>query len=326
MSIATLAVLLVGAIPPEAAFPREDPAPAVRAEKILVPGSRVRLAPPAGHEAGRGFLGYQWPDSAASLIVLEMPGPCAEVVRGFDEKGLAKGGMKLIEASDARIDGRDARLFLVSQESHGIRFRKWIAIFGDAQRTVMLNAVFPEELAGGLPAALKAALLAAAWDPTLEVDPFAVLPWTLARPEGLRFAGNIGTSLLYTEDGEVVQKDKPASARIVVSPSMGVVDVANARTFAEKRVRALPFGQDLEVESSVDFAAGGRKGWEIVAKARIGKDGPELLVHQVLLVGEGEYHLFVAECGRAQRDTWLPRFRACAASWKLKDAPPAEPK
>jgi len=320
------AAILTLALPSGTTVRREDPAPAARSGHVLVPGTRVRLTPPAGHEKGRGFLGYQWPESAGSLMVLEMPGPYLEVWKGFDAKGLARGGMTLVEASDVKIGGRDGRLVLVTQESQGTRFKKWIAVFGDAKRTVMLNAIFPEELAGDLPAALKACVLAAEWDPTLEVDPFAPLPWTLTRPEGLLFAGNMGTALLYTEDGEVVQKEKPAAARLMISPSMGEVEVGDPRAFAEKRIRQLPFGKTLELESSVAFEAGGRKGWEIVAKARHDKAPVDLLVHQVLLVGEGEYHLFVSQCGRDQRDIWLPRFKACAASWKLKEAPAEAPK
>src|SRR5690606_14791482 len=73
MIVTLVAALLPLALPCETAAPREDPTPAARAGHVLVPGTRVRLAPPAGHEAGRGFLGYQWPESATSLMVLEMP-------------------------------------------------------------------------------------------------------------------------------------------------------------------------------------------------------------------------------------------------------------
>lgn len=326
MLLVLVSALLALARSPAAAFAREDPAPTPASTLVLVPGTRVRLAPPAGHEPGRGFLGYQWPESAASLIVIEIPGPYAEVAKGFDAKGLAKSGMKLLQASDVKIHGREARLVFASQESQGIRFRKWAAIFGDEKRSVVLNAVFPEELEASLSAPMKAALLGAEWDPTLEVDPFAPLPWTLTKPEGLRFAGSMGTTLSYTEDGKMVQKDKPASARLMVSPSMGEVEVGDARAFAEKRLRQLPLGKSVSIESSVAFEAGGRKGWEVVAKARHDKEPVDLLVYQVLLVGEGEYHLFVSQCGIERRDTWLPRFRACAASWKLKEVKPVEAK
>lgn len=326
MILALCAALTCLGSSPGIAVRVEDPAPAPKTARVLVPGTRIRLEPPAGHEPGRGFLGYQWSESAASLIVVEMPGAYAEVARGFDAKAIEKGGMKLVSATDAKISGRDARLVHTTQESQGIRFEKWIAIYGDDKRSVLLNAVYPEELAGTFSAPMKAALLGSEWDPDLEVDPFAPLPWTIAKPEGLRFAGNMGTTLAYTEDGEFVQKGKGGAARILVSPSMGEVQVGDARAFAEKRLAQLPLGKNAAIESSTAFEAGGRTGWEIVAKARDEKEAVDLLVHQVLLVGEGEYHLFVSQCGLDRRETWLPRFRACASSWKLKEAPQDAPK
>lgn len=325
LSMLAVAILTL-ALPPESDVRRDETAPAARAEHVLVPGTRVRLTPPAGHEAGRGFLGYQWPESGSSLMVFEMPGSYVEVVKGFDARGLAKGGMKFVEASAAKFGDHEGRIVLVTQELQGTRFQKWIAIFGDAKRTVLLNAIYPAELAGDLPAALKACILAAEWDPNLEIDPFAALPWTLTRPEGLRFAGNVGAMLLYTEDGEIVQKEKPAAARLMVAPSAGEVEVGDPRSFAEERIRQLPFGKSVEIQSSSAFEAGGRKGWEIVAKARLDTERVDILVHQVLLVGEGEYHMFVSHCGHDQRDIWLPRFRAGAASWKLKKVPVETPK
>lgn len=302
----------------------EDPKPApVAPPKVeLVPGTRVKLLAPAGHEPGRGFLGYSWPENGASLIVMEMPGPYAETAKGMDEKGLARGGMKLIEGADAKLCGRDGRLLFVSQGSQGIDFRKWLALCGDEKRTLLLVAVFPAELESELSASFKSALLGAEWDLALEIDPFAVLPWSTARPEGLRFAGNLGTSLLYTEDGEIVQKDKPASARVAISPSAGEVRIDDLRKFTENRARQLPYvGKQLEFESSTAFDVGGRRGWELVGKAKHEKEALDLLVHVVILAAQDEYVMFANQTTLEKRDVWLPRFRACAKSWKLKEAP-----
>lgn len=317
MSLALTCLLLLAA-PSSSVLRLEEPVPAKKEQRSVVPGTRVRLIPPAGHAAGRGFLGYQWEDSAASLMVMEMPGDFATTVAGFDEKGLAKGGMKLLETSSVKLEGRDARLFLVSQTSQGIAFKKWMVVTGDAKRTVLMTASFPEELEGELPQALKQALLGAEWDPKLEVDPFAPLTWTIATPQGLRFAGNLGTSLIYTEDGEMVQKDKPAVARLSVSPSMGTVEVGDIQSFAEKRWKQLPYGKGFAWEGSQAFESPLRKGWEIVGKYTDPKQGIAIQVQQLILVGEGEYHIFVGQCAGAQAETWLPRWRECAKSWKPK--------
>lgn len=303
--------------PSPAPTPFEKPAPE------LVPGTRVRLAPPPEHEPGRGFLGYSWPELGASLIVIEMPGPYAEVVAGFDAAGLEKGGMKVVEAREAKVCGRAGKLVLATQESQGMRFMKWLALCGDEKRTLMLNAVFPEQFGEHLSPLFEATLLGAEWDPKLVVDPFAPLPWTLSAPKGLRFAGNLGTTLAYTEDGEFVQKERPKAATFMVSPSMGEANVGDRKRFAEMRVRGLPVGKGLAIESSLDFPIDGAQGWEIVATARK-TDDVTIAVHQVIVVREGEYLVFVGQCGVETRDTWLPRFRASVASWKPKPEPPDE--
>lgn len=293
-------------------------------ERRVVPGTRVSLTPPAGHAPGSGFFGYQWADSGVSLIVAELRAPSAEMVAGFDAENLAKQGMTLLEAVDAKFGQHKGKLVHATQRANGVLYEKWLAVFGDEKRTVLITLNLPDALDDELAAKFKAAVQGAVWDPTLQVDPFALLPWTIARPQGLEFATNIGPTLLFTEDGEPVQKDKPASARLIVGPSAGEAKIADARAFAESRARKLPGMADLEFESSVEFAAGGRTGWELVARATDRDSGQELLIHQVLLVGKSDYVLFVGQCAREQRETWLPRLRACAASWKLK--PPPEQK
>ena len=301
----------------------EDPKPA----PVLVPGTRVRLAPPPGHEPGRGFLGYFWPEKSASLIVLEMPGAYAETAKGFDKAGLERGGMKLIERKETKVCGLDGLLVYASQDANGEPYRKWVALCGNDKRTVLLNAVFPAGNEAELSPVFRAVLLSAEWDPTLEVDPFAILPWTMTTPEGLRFGGSVGQTLIYTQSGELSrEKGRGAEPVMIVSPSMGKVDVGDARAFAEKRVRQLPGFQKLEILRSEAFAAGGRTGWELTAKARHAQDQIDVSVYQVLLVGQDEYWLAVGTVGFEKGEEWVPRFRASAKSWQPKEAEKPAPK
>jgi hypothetical protein len=284
----------------------------------LVPGTRVRLAAPPGHVQGAGFHGYSWPETGASLIVIEMPGPYAEVKKGFDKKGLESGGMKLIERKETKICGRAGVLVFAAQDSQGKAYRKWVAVSGDQQRSVLLNAVFPADQEKALSATFEAVLLGAEWDPKLEIDPFEVLPWTVEAPEGLRFAGNVGTAFAFTDDGELVQKGRPGSPRLTISPSIGVASVEDARGFAEKRVRELPGLDKIEIARSEPFEAGSLRGWEIVGKARDPKLKGDVCTHQILLVGAEEYFLFVGQVRAEDGDQWVPRFRASAKSWQRK--------
>jgi len=322
-----LVAFAAGSLAPVARFQDPAPPPAPAPVRALVRGTRVRLAAQPGHEPGRGFLGYSWPETNASLIVLEMPGPYAEVVQGFDKNAIERGGMKLIEREETKVCGRDGLLVYASQEANAQPYRKWVALCGEGQRSVLLNAVYPAEHEAELKPLFRAVLLAAEWDPTLEVDPFAILPWTIATPEGLRFGGAVGQTLMYTLTGELSrEKGRGAEPVMIVSPSMGEAQVKEARTFAELRVRQLPGLQKLEILRSEPFEAGGRAGWEVTAKALHAQDQIEVCVYQVMLVGPGEYWLAVGTVGFDQADPWVPRFRSSARSWKLKAEPAPTPK
>ncbi len=325
-----LVAFAAGPHPPAVWFQDPPPAPAPAPPHVpgraLVPGTRVRLAAPPGHEPGRGFLGYFWPEKRASLIVLEMPGPYAEAAQGFDKAGLERSGMKLIERKETKVCGRDGLLVYASQDANGQPYRKWVALCGDEKRSVLLNAVYPAEHESELSQTFRAVLLAAEWDPTLEVDPFAILPWTIATPEGLRFGGSVGQTLMYTQSGELSrEKGRGAEPVMIVSPSMGEAQVKDARAFAEQRVRQLPGLQKVEVLHSAPFEAGGRTGWELTVKARHAQDRIDVCAFQVLLVGPDEYWLAVGTVGFDKCEEWVPRFRASAMSWKLKAEPEPKP-
>lgn len=314
MLVVLSVLLLLGTSGPVSA--REDPAPSRKSERPLVPGTRVRLSPPPGHEPGQGFHGYQWPDLGASIVVLELPGPYAEASAGMNEKGLRRAGMKLIDRKETRVCSRDGLLLLVSQEREGTVYRKWLTVCGDEKRALILTAVFPETRAPEISETFRKVLLGAEWDPALEIDPFAVLDWTIDAPRGLRFAGNLGQALSFTEDGVLVQKGKPEAPLFIVSPSIGAAPVEDARVFAEKRLRQMPNLKAIRIERSEAFSAGGLSGWEIVARARHSTADLELALHQVLLVrGEG-YLLFVGQVDVAREKEWIERFRAACASWK----------
>jgi hypothetical protein len=322
LSLAAASSLVFTPLPVRGAEPRQAPPVAIAADEKLVriPGTRVRMAVPAGHEHGQGFHGYQWPRTSSSIMVMEMPAPYAEATSGFNAEELARRGMQLIELSTARICGRDGKLLLIAQEAQGIEFKKWIAVCGDADRTLMLHATFPELFERQVSAPLKAALLGARWDPTLELDPLEALDWTLAAPEGLRFALEMGGMLLFTETGEDVQKDGRL-ALLTAGTSMGQPGAIIPRFTTERRARELPYdAATFAIVSSTQFEHASRAGWEVVARAT-DDEGVELVVLVVMLFEGGRYALVHGQAPLAAQDVWLPRLRASARSWKEKPAP-----
>lgn len=325
-----LALCLSNAAPLAALTPHAPPAaqdPAAPQERILVPGTRVRIAPPPGHAAALGHLGFTWPDSGSSLALTELPTPYAESLKSFTAEILAKRGMTVISESEVKIDGRDAKLVYVSHKQRDIPTRKWLAATGNEKRTLLFTAAFAEPMESKQSEAFKAAILGALWDPSLEIDPFALLAWKIETPKGLRYAANLVTSLLFTEDGEGVSKEAPGKAALTITPAAGSAKAAELQAFAEARARALPgVGKTLAIETSRSFTHGLRQGWEIVGKARDEGDTTDLAVHVIVLAGEADAFTFAGTVGAPRADEWLDAWRACAQSWmpKAKSAPAAK--
>jgi hypothetical protein len=321
----TLAAWTIGAQTSGEAHGRQVEAPAkTGVERHVVLGSRVSLAPPAGHAQGKGFVGYQWKELNASLVIVELPAAYVFASRGFGPAQLKNKGMTGIESVDTKFGVHDGKLIHATQRVDDQDYEKWIAVFGDDKHTVAITVSLPDALSDEVSLGFKNALTGATWDPKLAIDPFATHPWTVETPSGLKLATTISANIMFTETGDPMQLPRADMAHLVIVPSVGDVKLTDAREFAENRVRTLPTIQGVEFERSAEFTAGGRTGWEIVAKATAADGGREVVFHLVLLVGDTDYVKFESQAPIEKRDTWLPRLRACAASWKLK--PPPEQK
>ncbi len=159
----------------------DPPAPALKTERIQVPGTHVKLVRPPGFEPTRGLNGFILIESTVSIFVNELPGaPFAETIKGFDdEKKLRRQGMKLVSRLETKVCGRTGVLLHLTQRQEGIDYSKWIAVCGDENATIQILAVFPTSLADEWSEPLKKIVLDAEWDPTLFVDPFGDLEWTV---------------------------------------------------------------------------------------------------------------------------------------------------
>lgn len=300
--------------PTPAPSPAPAPAPAAE-ERILVPGTRVRLAPPPGHSPGSGFFGFTWPDSGSTLAVRELSGAYSDIVKSLNAEKLGERGMKFLSESDVKIDGRDAKLVYVSQKQRDIPVLKWLAATGDEKHTVLFTAVFAEPVAAKLAEPFKAAILGATWDPTLEVDPFLLLPWAVEVPKTLKFADNGLEGLVFTESGELESKDAPGQARLAISVTAGGAKDGDLKQLAESRARNLPLvGASLEIETSREFVQGLRHGWEIVGKARRETSAVDVVVHLIVLSSDKDTLQLTGIVAAAKRDEWLDPWRACAQS------------
>lgn len=284
-------------------------------EHVQVLGTQVSLAPPPGFTPAERYSGFESAETGASVMVLELPGPYAEVVRGLTEEGLKRGGVKLLDSEKVDIAGRRGLLIHASQDVQDATYLKWMGVFGDDRRSVQVVANYPKGEAGSVGDALRKCVLGAKWDRTLVVDPFAYLPFTISVPGELKFFARLQNSLLFTRTGEA-NKDAPAEPLYSVTPSLGPAQVDNLALTAETRLKQMLVKPVIQISQAIEI--GDLKGWEIVADATDEKGKTKLVAYFVMLLdGEG-YYVFFGSVGADQQGPYLPAFRTATMSFALK--------
>src|SRR5215213_5364220 len=99
-------------------------------QAMRVPGTKVSIAPPDGFSIAQQYPGFERPVDQASVMVTELPGAAADMIRALTPQALATRGMTVIAAQDQVINGSAARLLNVRQKTAGGHVLKWMLIAG----------------------------------------------------------------------------------------------------------------------------------------------------------------------------------------------------
>jgi len=278
-----------------------------------VPGTRISLIKPEGFSPARRFSGFEQEDTSSSILVVEMPAPYREVIKGFsDVQTMNLQGMKLLRQEEIVVDGQAAKLFHVRQTARGITIVKWVVAFGDDTHVVLINAMCPQVHESTLGGPLRQAALSVKYDRDQAPSPNEGLPFTITHQGKLKRAARISNTLMYTLNGEA-RPQSPEDPLFVVSESVSTVSTANAKTFAEQRLRQMNTVKRISIRTTTPVTIDGLQGYEIEATAEDLRSGTPLAVYQVMLFDDG-YIVMQGMVGKSRQEEFLPEFKALARS------------
>ena len=285
-----------------------------------VPGTRISLIKPEGFSLAKAFAGFQQEDTSSSIMVVEMPAPYREVIKGFsDVQKMNLQGMKLLLQEEVVVDGQAARLYQLRQTAQGTAFVKWVVAFGDDTHVVMINAMCPEIHKSTLAGPLRQAALSVKYDQDQAPDPNDGLPFTITHQGKLKRAGRITNMLMYTLSGEI-PAPSPEDPLFVVAESISSVSTADAKTLAEQRLHQTATVTRISIQTTTPITVDGLRGYEIEATADHLQSGVPLAVYQVMLFDGGTYILMQGMVGTSRQAEFLPEFKALARSLRRTDS------
>jgi hypothetical protein len=284
---------------------------------VVFPEVGLAIPQPIGFTKATSFYGFEQSSTKSSVMLTKIPGPFAEVTKGFNKSGLATRGISLLSQKNVKIDDRDGLLLNVSQSAYGQKFLKWILVFGDKQSTQIVVATFPEQYAVKISEPLKKVVLGVSYSESS--SSVISLPFTVTAVEGLSLVQKVagmGKVAVFTKDGNL-PLISPNDPLFMVAPSLGAVPIADRKSFATRRLSGYPGTEIVAIKSKNEISIDNLSGWEIIANAQDKQTKIPLLLHQIVIFPkEGGYILMVGIVGSKQAEIYSPKFKAMALTYK----------
>jgi len=281
-----------------------------------IPGTKCTMELKDGFVAAKRFTGFENVKDGAAIMVSVLQTSIERNRNVFSREEMKKRGMTFVSSSEPELSGLKTSFYEVTQMNKEVKFRKYILIFGDTAKTIMINWNAPDSNSK-LCEEVKAMALSVKYDPMVEEDLQGVVDFTIdAKSQGFVPAKYSLGGLVYTRDGKP-QTESEDQASFLVGPSIKKMKSLDKKEFAVKRLNSLP-GLDSLVSYKVDsMMIDGLHGYEITGTS-FNKKKEEQVVYEVMLFVDEENYYVMAGQATARFDENLMQFRKMAKSFKRK--------
>ena len=257
-----------------------------------IKGTSIFMVPPDAFELSSNFKGFQNPGDPTSMIMtMEIPGPYAEVTKGFTTEMLKTQGMDLRTKKDINVAQFKGLLVELEQSANGLVFSKQILIYGDEKSTTLINGVYlKDSLEVGKE--IRQSILTTFVDSDSKSNPREALNYSVNENVGsLKFKAVMGNGILFNRDLKT-PTESIDKATLLTDKSFAKVQIENTKLFCISRVKKYPDDYSIIPSKGINtIEIDGLNGFELFAKNN-DKENEEM--YQVILFDEnGDYYLFV---------------------------------
>jgi hypothetical protein len=285
------------------------------AQAVRVPGTKVSLIPPAGFSFAQQYPGFERPAEQATIMVTELPGAAADMIRAMSKQALASRGMILIAAQDEVINGRQARLLQVRQKAANGDVLKWMLIAGDATTTIMIVGTFPAAGALVTGTAIQQSLLSTSWASGAPPNAFEGLPFRVTPTARLKLARRVSNMLMFTESGTMGSAGS-SEALYVVGHSIGQGSLGDLRSFSETRAKETTLTKGVGNFVGRMLQVDGLNAYELEADASDARSGTLMRLYQVVIPDDTGYFILQGLSRADRAGELVSEFRKITASFR----------
>jgi hypothetical protein len=283
--------------------------PALAADVVFPPGSRVGIAPPAGMTPSQNFFGFEDRNNSVAIIIIALPPEAyAEIEKTTNAETLKKQGVTFEKRESLSLPIGKAFLVTGRQEVEQTKLRKWIVVASMPDLTAIVTAQVPDEArAVYSDDAVRAALASIAVRATVPVEEqLSLLPFKVGELGGFRVGGLLaGRAVMLTDAApEATGPTIDPHMVIAIAPG-GPSQTVDRETFARDVFSTIPNLKDVRITSAEPLRIGGQQGHQIMAQGKDNASGAEVNIVQWLRFGGGAYMQLI---GVAPTGVWTPAY------------------
>ncbi|GEM_PF-3611688 len=250
---------------------------------VLTEGTQIAIIPPAGFRISNQFDGFEDNTSGASIVVLQVPGSIEELTGALTTEALAKKKQEVIERSAITVNDLNGELIQVRQFSpaHGFYFIKFTLILSlEKNKAVMINAAYPEAKGEGIEAAIRDALLTTFYDPTIALDPFTALDFTIDLTQTtFKLVSSVNSSIVL---------DGGANGIMIIAKSLRPIDTTDKEAVCIKILNAISSISVEAVGEVKEKKMGSSEAYQIIGDITQGEQTKKAI--QTILFGQNYYY------------------------------------
>ncbi len=210
------------------------------------------------------------------------------------------------------MDTIQATYIIGTQVANGIQYHKQILVFGNSNRTTIVNAVYPETQKAKSEE-IKKSIFSIIYNDKQNAGPYEAVKFKIDMTgSDFKLARFLSGTLIYTTDG-VVPSKKPM---IMVGVSFENKNISDQKSYSVQRLKQLPGAQESQIKTINPVTIDGLKGYEITADNK-NKEGGQEVIYQTLLFDTTEYYMIIG-VATEKYEHYVNQYKTITRTFKRK--------
>ena len=280
---------------------------------ISILGTKCSILAPKDFLPSTSFSGLQNVEKGASIMINELPSSYFFMSENFTAENLKSKGMTLISKESVDFNNSKATYIKVSQNANGMKYIKQLLMFGDENKTVLVNGIYPEKFKS-IENEIKTSIFSTKYNENQNENSLEAVDFEIdVTNTDFKFTKYLSGTIIYTIEGNL-PTEKPI---IMVGNSISKVNPKDQKQYSIDRLKKLPNGESMTIESINPITIDNIDGYEIIANGKNSKDEDEK-IYQVMLYNEiSDYYIIIGMASQ-EKEEYLKKFKEIARTFRLK--------